>query len=75
MSRPKPRIEPRTKVYPVVVSNPDDQRAFEALAEHQNRPDVGTWLCDLARVYVRRYLRERPPSAKADARTVRGVRV
>ena len=54
------------KAYQVVAS-PDDQRAFEALAEHQNRPDVGTWLRDLARGYVRRYLRERPPGSKAGA--------
>ena len=66
MSRRKPRIEPETKCYQVVAS-PDDQRAFEALAEHQGRPDVGTWLRDLARVYARRYLRERPPGAKVEA--------
>jgi hypothetical protein len=67
MSRPKPRIEPQTKCYPVTVSNPDEQRAFEALAEHQGRPDVGTWLRDVARAYSRRYLRERPPGAKVGA--------
>lgn len=67
MSRRIPRIEPRPKVYPVLVSNPDEQNAFEALAAHQNRPDVGTWLRDVARAYARRYLRERPPGAKAEA--------
>ncbi|MEP7009341.1 MAG: hypothetical protein ABJC13_03380 [Acidobacteriota bacterium] len=60
MSRRILRIEPGPKSYQVVVSNPDEQRAFEALAEHENRPDVGTWLADLARAYARRYLRERP---------------
>ena len=55
MSRPIPRIEPRAKCYPVVVTSPDEQAAFEAMAEHQNRPDVGTWLRDLARLYVRKY--------------------
>lgn len=70
MGRPRRFVQPEprgTKTYPVVVSNPDDQRAFEALAEHQNRPDVGTWLRDVARGYVRRYLRERPPGAKVEA--------
>jgi hypothetical protein len=67
MSRRIPRIEPAPKCYPVTVSNPDDQRAFEALAEHQGRADVGAWLRDVARAYVRRYLRERPPGAKAEA--------
>ncbi len=67
MSRPKPRIEPRPKAYQVVVSNPDEQAAFEAMAEHQNRPDVGTWLCDLARGYVRCYFSKRTPSTEAEA--------
>ena len=62
MGSPKPRIEPRPKCYQVLVSDPDEQRAFEAMAEHQNRPDVGTWLRDLARLYVRRYFHRKTPS-------------
>jgi hypothetical protein len=50
-----------------VVASPDEQAAFEAMAEHQNRPDVGTWLRDLARGYVRRYFSRRTPSTEADA--------
>jgi hypothetical protein len=62
MSRRIPRIEPRTKCYPVVVSNPDEQRAFEALAEQQNRADVGEWLLAMARAYVRLYFSRRMAS-------------
>jgi hypothetical protein len=69
----RPRNEPPPppavpKCYPVTVSNPDEQAAFEAMAEHQNRPDVGTWLGDLARGYVRRYFRRHMPNTEgADA--------
>lgn len=62
MSRRIPRIEPQTKCYPVTVSNPDEQRAFEALAEHQGRPDVGEWLLAVARAYVRFYFSRRMAS-------------
>ena len=55
------------KTYPVLVINPDEQAAFEAMAAHQNRPDVGTWLRDLARLYVRRYFSRRMPSEEAGA--------
>ena len=71
MGRPRKEPEPpsrpdRPKCYPVVVTSPDEQAAFEAMAEHQNRPDVGTWLRDLARLYVRRYFR-RPTPSEADS--------
>ncbi len=68
----RPRKEPPPpptgpKCYPVTVTSADEQRAFEAMAEHQNRPDVGTWLRDLARVYVRKYFSHPTPSTEADA--------
>ncbi len=68
MSRPRnepPRPPARPKCYPVFVTSPDEQTAFEAMAEHQNRPDVGTWLRDLARIYVRRYFSRRAPNTEA----------
>lgn len=62
MSRRIPRIEPHPKCYHVLVTSPDEQRAFEALAEHQNRPDVGVWLLAVARAYVRLYFSRRMAS-------------
>ena len=73
MGRPPREPEPpsrpdRPKCYPVVVASPDEQAAFEAMAEHQNRANVETWLQDLARGYVRRYFRRHMPSTEgADA--------
>ncbi|MEP7012214.1 MAG: hypothetical protein ABJC13_17975 [Acidobacteriota bacterium] len=71
MGRPRketPIVPTGPKCYPVTVASADEQRAFEAMAEHQNRPDVGTWLRDLARGYVCRYFSKRTPSAEgADA--------
>lgn len=62
MSRPIPRIEPRAKTYQVVVTSPDEQNAFEAMAAHQGRPDVGEWLLAVARAYVRLYFSRRMAS-------------
>jgi hypothetical protein len=71
MGRPRkeaPIVPTGPKCYPVTVPNADEQRAFEAMAAHQNRPDVGTWLRDLARVYVRKYFSHPTPSNEgADA--------
>ena len=68
LKEPEPPSRPnRPKCYPVVVASPDEQAAFEAMAEHQNRPDVETWLRDVARGYVRRYFSRRTPSTEASA--------
>jgi hypothetical protein len=73
MGRPRKEPEPpsrpdRPKCYPVVVASPDEQAAFEAMAEHQHRANVETWLGDLARGYVRRYFRRHMPNTEgADA--------
>ncbi len=67
MGRPRnepPRPPAVPKAYQAVVSNPDDQAAFEAMAEHQHRANVETWLCDLARGYLRRYFSKRTPSTE-----------
>ncbi len=58
MGRPRkepPIVETGSKCYPVVVPNGDEQRAFEALAEHQGRGDVGEWLYALGKLYVSLY--------------------
>lgn len=60
MGRPRkepepPRLATGPKCYPVVVPNADEQRAFEALAEHQHRADVGAWLHALGSLYVSLY--------------------
>lgn len=62
MSRRIPRIEPRPKFYQVVVTSPDEQNAFEAMAAHQDCADVGEWLVAVARGYVRRYFSRRMAS-------------
>ena len=62
MGRPRnepPRPSGPPKCYPVVVSNPDIQAAFETLAQHQNRPDVASWLYGLGRLYASLYLAKR----------------
>ncbi len=69
MGRPRKEPEPPSrpdlpKCYPVVVASPDEQAAFEAMAEHQHRANVETWLGDLARGYVRRYFSKRTPSTE-----------
>ena len=60
----RPRNEPppppaASKCYVVRVDGADEQRALEALAEHQGRVDVGAWLLALGLAYVRRYLAPR----------------
>ncbi len=68
LKEPEPPSRPdRPKCYAVTVTSPDEQAAFEAMAEHQGRPDVGTWLGDLARGYVRRYFRRHMPSNEVNA--------
>ena len=58
MGRPQketPIVETGPKCYPVVVPSADEQRAFEALAAHQHRADVGAWLHALGSLYVSLY--------------------
>ena len=58
MGRPTketPMVPTGPKRYAVTVRSADEQRAFEAMAEHQHRADVGAWLHALGSLYVSLY--------------------